>query len=130
MNRVNVFLTGILAGAIVATLGFLLTHPGAKAYAEANGEAGGGLVLATPSSSAADLGALVYVLKTSPPEDATLTVYKVEQGKQLVLIASRRIVWDLKAYDFSSNGKGLSVEDAQKAIEEAEKKRKEKDGKK
>ncbi len=130
MNRVNVFLTGILAGAIVATLGFLLTNTANRAYAEANGEGGGGLILATPSSSSADVGSLVYVLKTSPPEDATLTVYKVDQGKTLVLIASRRIVWDLKAYDFSSNGKGLSVQDAQKEIEEAERKRKEKEGKK
>ena len=130
MNRVNVFLTGILAGAIVATLGFVLTRADRSAHAEANGEAGGGLILATPSSSSADLGALVYVMKTSPPEDATLSVYKVEQGKNLTLIAVRRIVWDLKAYDYSSNGKGLSVEEAQKTIEEAEKKRKEKEGKK
>jgi hypothetical protein len=130
MNRTNVFLTGILAGAIVATLGFLLTRTMSPVYAEANGEAGGGLILSTPSSSSADLGALIYVLKTSPPEDATLSVYKVEQAKQLTLIAVRRIVWDLKAYDYSSNGKGLSVEEAQKTIEEAEKKRKEKDGKK
>lgn len=130
MNRVNVFLTGILAGVIVATLGFLLTRAGSPAYAEANGEAGGGLVLATPSSSAADLGALVYVLKTSPPEDATLAVYKVEQSKNLVFIAARRVVWDLKAYDFTSGGKGLSVQEAQKAIEEDAKKRAEKEGKK
>lgn len=127
MNRLNVFLTGILAGAILASLGFILTHGDKPAYAEANGEAGGGLVLATPSSSSADLGALVYVLKTSPPEDATLTVYKVNQGKELNLVASRRIVWDLKAYDYSAGGgKPLSVSDAQKIIEEEERKRKDK----
>ncbi|MCE9582864.1 MAG: hypothetical protein K8T20_10250 [Planctomycetes bacterium] len=130
MNRLNVFLTGILAGAVLATLGFVLSRADRPAYAEANGEAGGGLILATPSSSSADLGALIYILKTQPPEDATLSVYKVEQGKTLTLIAVRRVVWDLKAYDFSSNGKGLSVEEAQKAIEEAERKRKEKEGKK
>ena len=129
MNRLNVFLTGILAGAILATLGFLLKSD-STARAEANGEGNGGLILATPSSSSADLGALVYILKTSPPEDATLTVYKVDQGKELNLVAARRIVWDLKAWEYPPNGKGISVEDAKKAIEEAEKKRKEKEGKK
>jgi hypothetical protein len=130
MNRLNVLLTGVLAGAIVATIGFVLVRGNQPAWAEANGEAGGGLVLATPSSSAADLGSLIYVLKTSPPEDATLTVYKVEQNKRLVLIASRRIVWDIKAFDFSSEGKGLSVDEAKKAIEDFERKQKEKDQKK
>lgn len=129
MNRLNVLLTGVLAGAILATLGFLLKSD-STVRAEANGEGNGGLILATPSSSSADVGSLIYILKTSPPEDATLTVYKVEQGKQLILIAIRKIVWDLKGYDWNSNGKGLSVEDAKKAIEEEEKKRKDKDGKK
>mgnify|MGYP001619340140 CR=1 FL=1 len=124
MNRLNVFLTGILAGAIVATLGFVITRSNTPAHAEANGEAGGGLILATPSSTSGDVGSLIYVLKTSPPEDATLTVYRVNQGKELVLIASRRIVWDLKAYDFTSKGQGLSVAEAQKIIEDEEKKKK------
>lgn len=125
MNRANVFLTGILVGAIVATLGFIVNRGFDRpAYAEANGEAGGGLVLASPSSSASDLGSLVYVLKTSPPEDATLAVYSVKGGRQIELVAARRIVWDLKAYDFTSSGKGLSVQEAEKIIKEAEEKRK------
>ncbi|NUN49001.1 MAG: hypothetical protein HUU15_09260 [Candidatus Brocadiae bacterium] len=129
MNRLNVLLTGALAGAIVATLGFVLMRGSQPAWAE-TGDGSGGLVLATPSSSAADLGSLVYVLKTSPPEDATLTVYKVDQGKRLLLIASRRIVWDLKAFDFTSEGKGLSVDEAKRAIEKFEKEQKEREGKK
>jgi hypothetical protein len=129
MNRLNVFLTGILAGAIVATLAFTVAHKSGNAYAEANGESGGSLVLSTPSSTASDLGSMIYVLKTSPPEDATLAVYRVNQGKEIILIAARRIVWDLKAYDFSSQGKGLSVREAQKIIEEEEEKRKKEDKK-
>lgn len=126
MNRFNVFLSGILVGAIVALVGFAVLRTERPAYAEANGESGGSLVLATPSSTSGDVGSLIYILKTSPPEDATLTVYRVNQGKELTLIASRRIVWDLKAYDFTSQGKGLSVAEAQKIIEEEEKKKKDK----
>jgi hypothetical protein len=129
MNRTNDILTGVLAGAILATLGFLVFRVDSPARAETGGDGGGGLVLATPSSQSADLGSNVYILKTNPPEEATLGVYKINQGKEIVFIAARRVCYDLKAYDYTTKGNGLSVAEAEKIIKEAEEERKKKEKK-
>ena len=52
------------------------------------------------------------------------SVYKINQGKEIIFIAARRICFDLKAYDFTSKGNGLSVSEAEKIIKEADDKRK------
>ena len=126
MNKLNTFLSGILVGLIVATLGFVIFRTERSAYAEANGE-GGGLVLATPSSSSADLGALIYVVRSSPPEDAQLAVYKIEQSKDLHLVSSRRINNDLKLWDYTANGKFLSATEVRDILKKEEDKNKKDD---
>ncbi|MCE9582862.1 MAG: hypothetical protein K8T20_10240 [Planctomycetes bacterium] len=55
-----------------------------------------------------------------------VALYRVEPSKGLSLLAARNIHWDLMAYDYNSNGKGIRVATAQAAIEGAMKQRSEK----
>lgn len=50
------------------------------------------------------------------PGHETLAVYRADPEEGLTFVAARRITWDLMAWDFSSQGRGLSVAEAQMLI--------------
>ena len=89
------------------------------------GGAAGGMVLATPSSTDAGLGSLVYVLKTEPSEDAALICYRNTGKGDMELVSARRIAYDLKVWNMGT--KGMSPEKIKDEIEKADRERKEHD---
>jgi hypothetical protein len=68
-------------------------------------------------------GGRIMVMNGNPGEES-LALYSLGPEEGLLFEAGRKIRWDLSSYDFSSNGKGLPVAEAQRAIEESLKWRK------
>ncbi|MEK7466789.1 MAG: hypothetical protein AAB074_05170 [Planctomycetota bacterium] len=64
----------------------------------------------------------IAILNTVPGEEA-MALYEVDPVEGIRFVAGRRVTWDLHAYDFSANGKGISVADVQRAVEMAERRR-------
>jgi hypothetical protein len=119
------YFAGILTGAVCTLAGYLMSHS-TPAMADPGG-ASGGMILATPSSSDAGLGSLVYVLKTDPIEDAALVCYRNTGKGDLELVSARRITYDLKVWNMGGAKGSRTPESIRDEIEKAEKDRKEHD---
>ena len=78
------------------------------------------LILANPHAPSEGRAGLVYVLDPEPGHE-TLAVYRADAEQGLTFVAARRITWDLQAWDFTSKGRGLSVAETQKIIEDERK---------
>ncbi|MBI2923572.1 MAG: hypothetical protein HYY18_21160 [Planctomycetes bacterium] len=109
------YFAGILTGALCTLSGYLLANNDRIAAADPGG-ASDGYIMATPPQGPNHQ--LIYVMKTSPAEDAQLAVYKVSDGGDLTLVSSRRVPYDFKLWNMGS--KGMKPEEIKKQIKEDE----------
>jgi hypothetical protein len=107
------YLAGILTGALCTLAGYLMSHS-TPAMADP-GASAGSMILATPSSTDAQLGQMVYVLRTEPIEDAALVCYRNTGKGDLELVSARRISYDMKVWNHGS--KGLTPQEIRKQLE-------------
>lgn len=117
------YFAGILTGALCCLAGYLMGH--SNPVMADPGASSGGMILATPSSTDAGLGALVYVLKTEPAEDAELLCYHNSGKGDLELVSARRIAYDLKIWKHGI--KGMTPEEIRDKLKKDEEERKKED---
>lgn len=122
------YFAGILTGALCTLAGYMMGHSN-SAIADSGTGGGSSMIMATPSSSDAGLGSLVYVLKTEPAEDAALVCYRNTGKGDMELVSARRITWDLKVWNMGGPkpGSPTSPEKIQAEIEKADKDRRDKE---
>lgn len=118
------YLGGILTGVVCCLAGYVFAKNERLAGADPGSAGNGSYILATPSSSDAQLGQMVYVLKTQPEEDSQLAVYRNTGKGDLELISSRRIAFDLKLWNMGS--KGLKPDEIKSKLKDEEDERKKK----
>lgn len=73
----------------------------------------------------AGIGAGNDVLCVVDTDRERIALYQINQGKELCLKGVRQVTWDLQAYDWPpTKGQGPSVDEIRKAVEEANKPKK------
>ncbi len=109
------YFAGILTGAVCTLAGYLMGHSNPMAFANSPGEASGGYILATPPTGANEK--LIYVWDTSDASKPRLSVYALEQGKELQLRAHRNCQFDKMFDTYEMGGKAESPADLKKRYE-------------
>ncbi|MCC6740478.1 MAG: hypothetical protein IT452_15645 [Planctomycetia bacterium] len=103
------YFAGILTGAICTVAGYLMGHTSPVAFANTPGEPSNGYVIATPPTGANEK--LIYVWDSTEPSKPRLSVYALEQGKELQLRAHRNCQFDKLFDSYTMGNKADGPED-------------------
>ncbi|KAF0241336.1 MAG: hypothetical protein FD180_4485 [Planctomycetota bacterium] len=100
------YFAGILTGGLFVLAGYLMGHSSPMAHANAPGDAASGYIMTAAPSGANEK--LIYIWDTTDPTKPRLSVYALEQGKELQLRAHRNCQFDKLWDSYEIGGKAES----------------------
>lgn len=114
MNKA--YFAGILTGALCTLAGYVMGHSSPLAMAAPAGDgSSGGYIMTTAPNGANER--MVYIWDSTDPAKPRLSVYSVEQGKELQLRSHRLCTYD-KLFDvYEMGGKPDAPEDMKKRFD-------------
>lgn len=114
MNKA--YFAGILTGAVCCLAGYMMGHTNpAMANSMMEGNSGNGYIMQTASTGANER--MIYIWDSTDPGKPRLSVYSVEQGKELQLRSHRLCAYDKLFDTYEMGAKPQSPEEIKKVFE-------------